>query len=214
MHYTYPEFNRLNLDNPGAVQVAIANYINKQYGWGHFSLLKGPAVSPIAHQHPANGDPNTQGGYRQIAEHGGHGQETPNVVHDWAVRIHAKKYELGHGYVVLIFLGDVPDDPSHWRTCSTFVGAHVAFVNAGADQCANCREQAELVIEGFVHLSAAIVKRSGLASYEPSVVCPYLRDNLHWRIQTVLPHTLPLVRSFSQSDTLSHLLRPIGLRSR
>ena len=128
----------------------------------------------------------------QVQVHGSHPRpphqgQHPTVIYDWAARIHAKKYELGHGYVVLIFLGDVPDDPSQWRSAPSFVGAHVSFVNPDAEQCDNCREQAELEIEGFVHLNAAIAKRSGLSSYEPSAVAPYLKDNLHWRVQAVCP---------------------------
>ena len=118
--------------------------------------------------------------------------ESPAVIYDWSARIHAKKYELGRGYIVLIFIGKVPDDPSHWRTCPSFIGAHVAFVNTKAEQCDNCRDQAELVVEGFVHLNAAIAKLSGLSSFDPSVITPYLRDNLHWRVQAVrsLPYSL------------------------
>src|SRR5712671_768640 len=123
--------------------------------------------------------------------------ESPAVIYDWSARIHAKKYELGRGYIVLIFIGKVPDDPSHWRTCPSFIGAHVAFVNTKAEQCDNCRDQAELVVEGFVHLNAAIAKLSGLSSFDPSVITPYLRDNLHWRVQAVrsLPYSLGISKS-------------------
>jgi len=107
------------------------------------------------------------------------------VIHDYTVRIHCKKYELGESFAVLIFLGDVPNDPSQWRGCDSFVGTHYAFVNSAASQCSNCRNQAEEYSEGFVHLNSAIAKRSGLSSYDPEEVLPYLKDNLHWRIQAV-----------------------------
>jgi hypothetical protein len=55
-------------------------------------------------------------------------------------------------FAVLIFLGQVPNDPSQWHTAPTFVGSHHAFVNSAASQCDNCgREQADLVVESFVH---------------------------------------------------------------
>jgi len=135
--------------------------------------------------------------------------DSPTVIYDWSVRIHAKKYELGHGYIVLIFLGQVPNDPSQWRTSPSFVGAHVAFVNTEAEHCDNCREQAELVVEGFVHLNAAISKLSGLSSFDPSVVAPYLRDNLHWRVQAADRSAVPLEKLTSLevtavSNTLTH----------
>jgi tyrosinase len=139
------------------------------------------AVSDIVHQVQGHGS----------HPHPPHQGQHPTVIYDWAAKIHAKKYELGHGYVVLIFLGDVPDDPLQWRACPSFVGAHVSFVNTDAEQCANCRDQVEIEVEGFVHLNAGIAKRSGLSSYEPSVVTPYLRDNLHWRVQHVCSFQLP-----------------------
>jgi tyrosinase len=203
LNYSYPEFNGLNLGNPDAVQVAIANYIRQHYGGFSPFGSTVPGVSLLAQPPATEGAPAPAAqDVAQVASaavassvkpaaadttphaesHGGHGSV---VIYDWAARIQAKKYELGHGYVVLIFLGEVPDDPSQWRTCHSFTGAHCAFVNSDAEQCANCREQAELVVEGFVHLNTAIAKRSGLSSYEPSVVAPYLRDNLHWRVQAV-----------------------------
>ncbi|KAI0257589.1 hypothetical protein BJV78DRAFT_1349425 [Lactifluus subvellereus] len=107
-----------------------------------------------------------RGGYPHTAEKGKHGRGGPNVVHDWTVRIRFNKHELGEGFMVLIFLGEVPDDAPQWRTCPCQYG--------------NPREQ---VSEGFVHLNSPIADRTGLSSYEPNVVIPYLRDNLNWRIQ-------------------------------
>jgi tyrosinase len=186
LNYTYPEFNGLDLGNEQAVATAIANYINSQYGGGGFSgvnlLAQLPAAvgaQAVAAQSvpPAHGAPPTHG---VPPAH-----EAPNAIYDWAARIHAKKFELRQGYAVLIFLGEVPNDEEHWRTSPSFVGAHCAFVNSDTDQCANCREQEELVVEGFVHLNGAIAKHSGLSSYEPGAITPYLKDNLHWRVQTV-----------------------------
>jgi tyrosinase len=65
-------------------------------------------------------------------------------------------------------------------------------VSSHTDQCANCSEQEELVVEGFVHLNEGIAKYSGLSSYEPSVVTPYLKNNLHWRVQTVDRTPVPI----------------------
>jgi tyrosinase len=214
LQYSYPEFNGLDLGNANAVQVAIGNYIKQQYGGGQFSLQSavpgvnllvqppaaGGAPAPVPAKAPAPAAPrghvqaalaavssSGQSAATDIAHRVRHGSHTqaPTVIHDWAARIHAKKYELGHSYMVLIFLGEVPADPSQWRSAPSFIGAHVTFVNTEAERCANCREQAELVAEGFVHLNGAIAKRSSLPSFEPSVVGPYLRDNLHWRVQSV-----------------------------
>jgi tyrosinase len=192
LNYTYPEFNGLDLGNRQAVATAIANYINRQYGGGRVLSAGGlPAVNLLA-QPPAAEGAQAVAAQSVPPSHGAppaHG--TPNVIYDWAARIHAKKFELGQGYAVLIFLGEVPGDEQQWRTCPSFVGAHCAFVNGHTDQCANCREQEELVVEGFVHLNEGIAKHSDLSSYDPSVVTPYLKNNLHWRVQTVRSSFLP-----------------------
>jgi len=128
---------------------------------------------------------HSRGGPPYTAQQPLYGKEAPKVLYDWTARIHFKQYELGGSFAVLIFLGAVPEDPSQWRTCRTFVGSHHAFVNSAASQCDNCRGQADVVAEGFVHLTSAIAERSGLSSYEPGVVAPYLKENLHWRVQAV-----------------------------
>jgi tyrosinase len=80
---------------------------------------------------------------------------------------------------VLIFLGDVPDDPEQWRTSPSYVGPHVAYVNAQPDKFGNMRER---MISSSVHLNDDIAEKSGLSSFEPSIVVPYLRENSHWRV--------------------------------
>jgi len=241
LHYSYPDFNKLNSGNLNAVREGIARSINKLYGGGQTSLRRSitPGVNLLAQPPATGGGPvvvardappvsATQSSVRSAAASrvhhvkegvhaihaAAHGEsEPPTVIYDWSARIHAKKYELGHGYIVLIFLGPVPDDPSKWRTSSSFVGAHVAFVNTEAEQCDNCRDQAELVVEGFVHLNAAIARLSGLSSFDPSVVTPYLRDNLHWRVQGV--SSLQSSLGVSKSSDIFHFdqvdRRPVQL---
>jgi Tyosinase C-terminal domain len=138
------------------------------------------AVSPVADA--ARNPSASQGSHPRTAESGEPGRGSPSVAYDWTVRIHVKKYELRKSFTVLIFVGPVPDDPSQWRKASSYVGSHSTFVNGSAVQCANCRAQADVVTEGFVHLNRAL---GGLSSYEPQVVSPYLRENLHWRVQAV-----------------------------
>ena len=54
-----------------------------------------------------------------------------------------------------------------------------------AQQCANCVSQADIVVEGFVHLNLPIAKLSGLGSLDPDVVEPYLTKELQWRVKKV-----------------------------
>jgi tyrosinase len=158
------------------------------------AALPSPAHSPAAAAAPQQHPSTTQvtdhpQGHMNIHPH-------PTVVEqssappdrgiwDWTVRVEVKKYELGTSFSVLIFLGQVPENPREWRISPNYVGGHHAFVNSGASSCANCSNQQDLVVEGFVHLNHAIVQHSGLGSLEPAVVEPYLTHNLHWKVQKV-----------------------------
>ncbi|KAF8805055.1 tyrosinase [Phlegmacium glaucopus] len=116
----------------------------------------------------------------------GHGQPLapPNRgLWDWTARIEFKKYELGSSFSVLFFLGTVPENPYEWRISPNYVGATHAFVNSAAAQCGNCRNQQDVVQEGFVHLNHAIAQYSRLGTFEPDVIEPYLIKSLHWRVQ-------------------------------
>jgi tyrosinase len=117
-----------------------------------------------------------------------HGQSSAapdRGVWEWTARVEFKKYELGTSFSVLIFLGQVPENPRELRTSPSYLGGHHAFVNSAANSCANCRNQRDLVIEGFVHLNHGIAKQSGLGSLEPNVIVPYLTENLQWVVQKV-----------------------------
>jgi tyrosinase len=108
-----------------------------------------------------------------------------HIFYDWAARIRVKQ-ELDSSFVVLIFLGEVPNDPADWILSPTYVGSHDIFLNSSREHCANCRARANTVIEGFVHLSPSIARLAPhLRSYDPSVVGPYLKENLHWRVRKV-----------------------------
>jgi Tyosinase C-terminal domain len=108
-----------------------------------------------------------------------HGEEPQNVVREWAANIRFAKHELGRTFSVVIFLGDVPEDPWQWFNSPSFVGFAYAYAESLSNHNCKC------MIHDVVYLESVIAKRSGLSSYDPSEVIPYLKDNLQWRIQTV-----------------------------
>lgn len=101
---------------------------------------------------------------------------------EWTARIRSGQCELGSTYMVIIFLGNVPNDPEEWLSCPEFVGKHSVLVSG---RKYTRHSQGDDTTEGFVHLNNAIVKRSGLDSLEPEDVAPYLKENLNWRVQKV-----------------------------
>ncbi|KAG8972801.1 hypothetical protein FRC05_009523 [Tulasnella sp. 425] len=138
-------------------------------------LFATPAASPAAT--PAAAPAAGSQVHVQIA---GGGDRQYN---DWSARIHAKKFELSGSYSVLIFLGPVPTDPKEWRASPSYVGAHHVFANSRMEDCENCRRNSTENVEGFVSLNEAIAAHSGLNSFDPAVVEPYLKKELSWRVQ-------------------------------
>ncbi|KAF7358752.1 Tyrosinase [Mycena sanguinolenta] len=146
-----------------------------------------PAPAPVAavsaphnNPNPGHSAPHTEPDFSHVPMHQTAGEHR---VWDWTARIQIKKYEVGGSFMVLLFLGSVPDDPKEWRFSPNFVGAHNVFANSVPDRCANCRTHRDAVVEGFVHLTEGITEHSGLHSLEPDVVVPYLKHDLHWRVQ-------------------------------
>ena len=191
--YTYPEFNGLDLGNQDAVRTRIAQVVNDLYGPSRrgrsiFSPVMNLATSaPQAAMAKSSSQPSGESDDEPdvpVTISGGEGA-APGGYWEWTARIRFKKYALGCSFSVLLFLGEVPEDPAEWRMSPNYAGAHHAFVNSAPQRCANCRRQAELVIEGFVHLNEAIASHSGLGTFDPDAVKPYLQENLHWRVQKV-----------------------------
>lgn len=97
----------------------------------------------------------------------------------WTTRIRCNDSEVGGSFSILIFIGEVPEDPKEWRKSSTFVGSEDIF---GSEQS---EANANLDVEGFVHLNHALAKHSASRSLDPKDVVPFLEHKLQWRVQKV-----------------------------
>ncbi|KAF8171240.1 tyrosinase [Mycena galopus ATCC 62051] len=146
------------------------------------NLAQVPAAQPSNLGHGSGSAPHShdQADFSHVPM-GHHSGE--DKIWEWTARIQVKKYEVGGSFLVLLFLGGVPSDPKQWRTSPNYVGAHHVFANSVPDRCANCRTHQDAETEGFVHLNDGIIEHSGLDSLEPDVVVPYLKRDLHWRVQ-------------------------------
>lgn len=206
--YTYPEFNGLDTANPAALQKAIAAIVNKLYGSAVFGVLpRGIAPQPLAVQEPAEAAQQpvaSRGAHPTIQHAEPHG---PGYPRDWTARVEFKKFEIGHSFSVLLFLGSIPEKPEDYLTSTNFIGAHHAFVNSSPSHCENCQNQAELVEEGFVHLSRGILHFGQLDSLDAEVVEPYLAKELHWRAvkaDAVTPVEIPSLEVSVYSTPLTY----------
>ena len=162
--YIYPEFDGLQGAPPEVVERIIRQKVDELYGGSVVIGLPGAR------------------------------QEQEAQYNDWTARIEFKKYELLTSFTMIFFVGEVPDDPQSWLVSPNLVGTYHAFVNSAARRCANCRDQTDLVVEGFVHLNRGIERLSKLPNFESGRVAQYLQDpsNLKWRVQRViLSHYYP-----------------------
>ncbi|KAG8825286.1 hypothetical protein FRC17_008757 [Serendipita sp. 399] len=108
---------------------------------------------------------------------------------EWVANITTEKYAAKTTFSVHIFLGDFSIYALEWSHDPNLVGTHVIFANElGVTGCERCRNDAErhLPVTGMIPLTGALGDRLGkdkLRSLTPELVVPYLRRELHWRIQ-------------------------------
>jgi len=130
---------------------------------------------------------------------------------EWGVHVQVKQFELNCSFTILIFLGHPPDDVAEWRASRNYVGSHFVFVNASGD-CENCEDRRDDLTEGFVHLTEAVAKMSGVSSMEVDDVKPYLTSHLEWRVQAVDGSVVPTsqLSSLRVEAFSSPLTFPVG----
>ena len=103
---------------------------------------------------------------------------------DWFIRIRVKKFQLKQSFTILFFLGTVPDDVAQWRPSPHLIGSHSEFVNSDPEHCANCKDNANIITEGFIDLDDSL-ERLGLGNSTEEEIEKYIKDEIHWRIQLV-----------------------------
>lgn len=170
--YSYPDFEGLNRDDPGEAAARISTIVAELYDIYESRKDRGREAAAPSQRNML---------HRSASE----STNSSSNFHEWMARIRVKQFALETSFSLLIFLGEAPEDPADWHTSPRYVGAHHAFVNGASQDCDNCRAQADLVIEGFVNLNDAIATHSGLDTFAPERVKPYLETNLHWYIQKV-----------------------------
>jgi tyrosinase len=105
------------------------------------------------------------------------------AMYRWTARIRCNDQELeDSSFSVFIFVGEVPDDPVHWRWAPSCAG--VCSVLAYSQ---DPNEDMVPTVQDFVQLNTALLKKRDIASssLEPDVIVPYLAHNLQWRVQKV-----------------------------
>ncbi|KIY68544.1 Di-copper centre-containing protein [Cylindrobasidium torrendii FP15055 ss-10] len=161
--YTYPEFNDVDMNNTDEVRTVITDTVETLYGSKALNVTSNfPAEARTVSNNPE--------------------------MWNWTVRVQVKQYALeGSSFSVLLFLRTVedsyPEEEDWYEEPNYYIGSVDAFVNSLSERCANCTEHRDAMIEGFVHLNECIAARAQFASFDPSEVEPYLKENLVWRLQ-------------------------------
>jgi len=173
-----------------------ARVFNNRYGCPFFELSSSHPSYPTGFRVSSQSTPEPSSDNLGSISHtahdaisGGHGTKTAlsarapvgglsNILRNWTARIRCNQHELGDNFSVLLFLVQVPEDPTEWLTSPNFVGSFNTHVD---NAYGNQRSQSDGV-EGFVHLNNAIMGFSDQNSLEPAVVVPFLTNNLHWRV--------------------------------
>lgn len=194
-NYTYPEFVGLDLNDQDGVKSAISHSVNSLYGPSETELAAIAELSREPGSTPASADQ-----VREI-DHPRHvsihqlserlfqvtiGHTRPPAHRDWTVRVRSHLQQFGTSYSILIFVGEPPEHEHDWRTSPNYVGAFCPFVNTVPGRCSNCQERADAIVEGYVPLTRQFCRRKEeVRSLHPTVVEPYLKEHIHWRIQKV-----------------------------
>ncbi|KAG8825735.1 hypothetical protein FRC19_010652 [Serendipita sp. 401] len=108
---------------------------------------------------------------------------------DWVVNIIVEKYVAKSTFYVHIFLGDFNPDPSLWSQDPNLVGTHVIFTSQiEVTGCERCQLGAaeHMRVGGTIPLTGALVQsvqEGRVPDLTPEHVAPFLRKELHWRVQ-------------------------------
>lgn len=112
-----------------------------------------------------------------------------NAIHrrEWLVNLHIENFAVDGSFFIHVFLGDFSPNPTNWTQDVNLVGTHSVFSSAiGKTGCQNCLQDKKnnAVVSGGVSLTTKLLEK-GLPDLEPPTVAPYLKENLHWRVQKV-----------------------------
>ena len=112
-----------------------------------------------------------------------------NAIHrrEWLVNVQIENFAVDGSFFIHFFLGDFAPTPAWWTQDPNLVGTHSVFSPAvGKTGCENCiKDKANnAVVSGGVSLTSKLLEKK-FPDLEPATITPYLKDNLHWRVQKV-----------------------------
>ncbi|KAL7267388.1 hypothetical protein RUND412_010029 [Rhizina undulata] len=195
--YTYPELpaKLFNPDDQGRLKKYCTEKVNELYApkdpnWPPVpekAILEANAALESIPKGRGDGKTHIGRNHYQFAP----GKYRPfdvkeNHHREWICNIRIRNYALDGSFFIHIFLGDFNSEVHSWAKESNLVGTHTVFSpRIGKTECENCltHHQQGVVVSGSISLTAALLTK-GLVDLEPDNVKEYLRQNLHWRVQS------------------------------
>ena len=101
---------------------------------------------------------------------------------EWLASIRLKVQEPTGSLAICLFFGEAPEDPQTWHSAPNIVGMHGRY----GDELYGGNG----VTRGCLPLNNAIKRLSGLPSFDPEFVVPYLKEKLQWKVQRVSCHKI------------------------
>ncbi|KIJ30584.1 hypothetical protein M422DRAFT_214484 [Sphaerobolus stellatus SS14] len=109
----------------------------------------------------------------------------------WAAIVEVQKYGLAKGFLIHVFLDQIPENVSSWSTHPDLIGTHCIFApNIALTGCARCHSANALglIVHGSLPLSSTISKlmdSGALSSMNEGQIVPYLDNHLQCAVQTI-----------------------------
>jgi tyrosinase len=190
---TYPEFvgleNASDEDKRASIRATKVNKLYDPSNKRRDNNIKPPTAFLSADVLAATkGDTTTKDGLEAANGINTSSKAQPTALEglDWFVRIRVMKFEfqLQQSFTVFIFLGQVSDEVSEWRSSPNLVGSYGEFVNSTPNQCPNCRANSNLITEGFFQLDD-VLERLKYGRKNEKEIDDFIREEINWKVQKV-----------------------------
>jgi tyrosinase len=162
--YSYPDFDDVVGGSKELIREAIDNLVDRRYG-----SRRPPSATDSAL--------NLLSNFKGVTDD--HDQQLK--MWDWTIHVTFKKFELNESFALLFYFAA---DGGSFDQKESYVGTVNTFRGSSPETCANCKENENLVQEGFIHLNHYIARDLNL--FDPDDVRRYLQvKKLSYQLFTV-----------------------------
>jgi len=152
--YSYPDFDDLVGADPNLIQAAIHDLVDRRYGTKKSKGASNAALDLLS-------------AFQGVTEE--HADELK--MYDWSIHASYKTFELDESFSLVFYFAD---DNGDYNKKESYIGTIAAFRGSTPETCVNCKENEDLVEEGFVHLNRVLART--IQSFDPDQVVKFLKE--------------------------------------